>query len=376
MTKLQKTIVFASHVALIDGKEYDGIGNVLKATLSDIVDEYIFVKNSMDGLLSSEVQVYRKGRVVQEANLGVRSHPAPVRYASEIVRTIGYFMNFRPIDVYIGIDPLNALAGIILKKRGRVEKAIFYTADYSPKRFGSPVLNQVYHWIDRYCVKHADEVWSVSTRICSVRRKMGLPDDKNIFLPNVPPDNALAGKNAKHDKYELITTGIIDRQLDFEGAIQAVAELAEEFPLLHLTIIGNGPEELALKMRAKELGVEKKVKFTGRLTLEKALEAQSGAGIGLALYTGIWGFNEYGDSTKCREYFNFGLPVISTDTHSTVEDIKKWDAGIVVRRNVSEYKDAIRLILSDYQEYSLRSGAAGSEYRGVHTKTLLNILSD
>jgi glycosyltransferase involved in cell wall biosynthesis len=373
---IKKNIVFASHVALINGKEYDGIGNVIKATLDNMVDEYTFVRNSIDGLLSSEIQTYRRGYIVESVDLGALTHPSPLRYLSEIFRTVKYFSRHQPIDVYIGIDPLNALAGIILKKRKKVKKAIFYTADYSPKRFENPVLNKAYHLIDRYCVSNADEVWSVSTRICAVRRNMGLPDEKNIFIPNVPPENFDILETAEHDKYELITTGIVDKQLDFKGSIQAVAELAEEFSELHLTIIGNGPEEGNLKNWIKELGVEHKITLTGRLPLDDALKAQSRAGIGLALYTGIWGFNEYGDSTKCREYFNFGLPVISTDTHSTVEDIQKWKAGIIVNTSVEEYKAAIRTLLSNYEEYSQRSREAGDEYRGIHKKLLVRALND
>lgn len=44
----------------------------------------------------------------------------------------------------------------------------------------------MYHAIDLYCVRHADEVWSVSTRICEVRRKIGLAEEKMyLFLTSL-----------------------------------------------------------------------------------------------------------------------------------------------------------------------------------------------
>lgn len=366
-----KLIVFATHVASIDGKEYDGIGNVLHQTLADLAKPYIYVRNSIDGGLSSEVRYYDNGNVTKTESTGVVSRPGPVRYVSEIIQTTRYFMKQGDvIDTYIGIDPLNALVGIVLRRFNKARLAIFYTADYSRKRFDNPVLNYLYHLLDRYCVRHADEVWSVSTRICAVRKQMGLEDKKNIFVPNVPPRGSEGFAGRGHNKYELITTGIIDKQLDFEGVIRALSEMTQDVPQLHLTIVGNGPEEARLRSLVQNLGLEGKVKFTGRLPLLEALELQSTAGIGLALYTGAWGFNQFGDSTKCREYFNFGLPVISTDTHSTVGDIKKWRAGIVVEKSVEAYKRAILDILEGYDSYSENSLRAGLEYKDIHCKLL------
>lgn len=368
-------LVFSSHVALIKGKEYDGIGNSLKATLRSMGIDYIFVRNSMDGLLASEVQYFVNGDEARTVDLLVKRSPAPLRYISEYRRTVKYFSTQNESEVFIGIDPLNALAAIRLKKKGKVAKAVFYTADYSSKRFANPVLNMIYHAIDRYCVRNADEVWSVSTRICEVRRRMGLAERKNIFLPNVPPAEYDYLKQNTHDKYELITTGIIDKQLDFEGTIRAVAILKDEFPQLHFTIVGNGPEEDRLRELATVLGVAEKVEFTGRLSLAETLTRVSKAGIGLALYTGTWGFNYYGDSTKCREYFNFALPVVSTDTHSTVTEINDTQAGVVIPvRDVDAICDGIREVIADYEQYSNHSRELGTKYSGSHKRRIEAII--
>lgn len=365
-----KKIVIASHVTLIHDKEYDGIGNSLKATLDEMGLTYTFLRNSIDGLLASQVQSYSNGRLGKTVPLNIPQSPSVLRYIGEIWQTVRYFSRLSPIDLYVGIDPLNALSGIILKKRGKVKKAVFYTADYSPQRFSVGILNWVYHRIDAYCVKYADEVWSVSTKIVEVRRNMGLTESKNIFLPNVPPTAYDKYRDNPHDIYELVTTGILDKQLDFEGTLRAVAALSGEFPKLHLTIIGNGPEEENIKKLADELGISSRVELTGRLPLKAALYRQSRAGIGLALYTGVWGFNQYGDSTKCREYFHFGLPVISTDTHATVQDIEEYQAGIIVDLAVDQYVDAIRNTLRHYSMYEASARRLGQKYAGEHKKRI------
>lgn len=371
-----KRIAFASHVALIRGKEYDGIGNVLIKTLSSVTDNFIFVRHSMDGLLASEVRYFKKESFERSDKLSVISKSAPLRYLSEVLSTVYYFLFKQKVDVFVGIDPLNALAGVILRKIGRVDKVIFYTADYSPHRFEQETLNKIYHLIDGYCVKQADTVWSVSSKIVEIRSEMGLVEEKNIFLPNVPPVEFNAFRTNEHDMYNLIMYGILDKQLDFHGAIRSVAELKETFPEISLTIVGNGPEEENLRDLAISLDVTDRVLFKGRLPLEETLKLTSKSGIGLALYTGTWGFNQYGDSTKCREYFNYGLPVISTDTHSTVDEIKGYGAGIVVDKSIEAYTGAVKNVLDEYNEYSKNSYELGRKYEGIHRKVITDLLTD
>src|SRR5690606_18830500 len=136
---------------------------------------------------------------------------------------------------------------------------------------------KIYHAIDSYCVNNADEVWSVSSRIVEIRKAMGLRDEKNIFVPNVPPVEYDKFKGGVRDKYMMVTAGIIDRQLDFMGVVDTLVTLNDRYPDLRFTVIGNGPEEENIKKYARERGVEDKMIFTGRLALEEALERTSRA---------------------------------------------------------------------------------------------------
>jgi glycosyltransferase involved in cell wall biosynthesis len=137
-----------------------------------------------------------------------------------------------------------------------------------------------------------------------------------------------------------------------------------------LKIIGNGPMESEYKEYVKNNGLEENIKFFGHLDHGMALEEISKSGIGLALYNGNWNFNYYGDSMKCREYFCFGLPVITTDTHSTVDDIRRGGAGIVCAMDSDSYSRAITSILENYDYYSNNSKKLSECYVGLHAKIL------
>jgi len=373
---MSKRIAFASHVATIDKKQYDAIGDALKDSLGVVADKFIFVRHSMDGLIDSEVQYYEGSKIVNKNVLKVAKRVAPLRYITEVMVSVWYFCFKQKVDVYVGVDPLNALAGIVLRYLHRVDTAIFYTSDYSPSRFNNKMLDRAYHAIDKYCVKHADEVWSVSSRIVSIRKQMGLADAKNIFVPNAPPAEYAKLFSPKKNKYELVTLGIVDKQLDSSGMIKAIAKLKDKYPKIKFTIIGNGPEEANLKKLAADHGVADRVEFTGRLAFKDAQARVAKAGIGLALYTGIWGFNKYGDSTKCREFFTYGLPVISTDTHATVDELVAQGAGVLVEQSIDDYVGAVEDIIENYDRYAENSLKLGQKYLGIHEVQLQRVLTN
>ncbi|MEK9155701.1 MAG: glycosyltransferase [Patescibacteria group bacterium] len=324
--------------------------------------------------MSSFCYICSGGKVFSEKKLWVLSKISIFRYATELISTCLHLaVHARRSDlVFIGVDPLNALCGILLKKIGRTKRIIFYSADYADKRFGNKILNYFYRLIDRICANYADSVWNVSSRI--LQRRKFLSDDRNLFVPNVPSDDYKKYLNNKRDKYQLITLGVIGDQLDFKGIINAFFDLKIKYPKLSLKIIGSGPKERYCQDYVKAKKLDDTIQFLGYLNHHRALDEISRSGIGLALYNGKWNFNYYGDSMKCREFFCYGLPVITTDTHSTVDEIKLSGAGVVCRMKKDDYKRAIVAILNDYNEYSKKSYGLAAKYQGIHSRLLSDLL--
>ena len=350
--------------------------NVIQEILKERSAPFMFLRHALDGKNPSLLKSFSVQGQETRGNVNFIRLPL-LRYVAEYFVTRRLFMRALKTGedtTYIGFDPLCALVGLYLKKKGGVRKVIFFTSDYSPKRFANSFINALYHRIDKICVFNADEVWNVSTRICDIRKKMGLPARNNIFFPNLPSTDCKKYDQNKRDRHRLITLGLIDKQLDYVGIIDAVGELREEFPDISLDIIGTGPKETELKNHVQENGLANSVHFLGYLSHERALEEISKSGIGLALYNGEWGFNYYGDSAKCREYLAFGLPVLTTDTHSTVDDIRDTGAGLVTGLDKEEYKQALRSIFKDYQKFSKAAYATGTKYNDSVAR-LLNGLS-
>jgi len=340
------------------------IGNgYIEANASNLI-EFLNVKkvsiiqviHSMDPKIDSLINYYVEGKLIKTEKLVIPIKFVPFRYLFEILRTVSFFLsvkNKEAINYFIGIDPLNAFIGILLKKMKVVKKTIFHTPDYSEKRFENNLLDKIYHFVDFYSAKKSDCVWNVSKKILEVRVRQGVAKKKLFVVSNIP---CLVSDfvELKKNKFILITLGQLSEQLDFDNLFIAIKDVSKKYPV-KLIIVGDGPKKQELIDKTKSMKINHLVKFVGRKPHEKALKLISNSGIGLALYTKNWAFNLYGDSAKCREFFAFGLPIVTTKNHATIDDIIKYSPGMVCEMDSKEYANAIIKILKNYSFYSKKS---------------------
>jgi len=257
-------------------------------------------------------------------------------------------------NLTIAIDPLNALAALFLKLLGRTKKVIFYTVDYADQRFVNPLLNFIYHAIDRFCIYFCDEVWNVSSRIYKKRKKQGVPINKNCLVPNAPSfKDSKQFPPSRVDRFNLMmVTGITHLKV-FSPVLAAVKALNKKYPKITLTLMGTGPYESSLKQKVKVIGLKNRVIFLGQLEHRQLMATLPKGGVGLALYTNDFPWTYYGDSMKAREYLASGLPVLITNVVSTAEDIKKSNAGLIIKSSEEYIHSALEAIFKD-EDYWLK----------------------
>src|SRR3990167_9870982 len=89
-------------------------------------------------------------------------------------------------DFFFGVDGLNCLVGLLLKKMKKVNHVAFYSIDFVPIRFKNVILNYIFHTIEKICVNKSDLVWNVSPRIAEGREQfLQIPNDpaRQIVVP-------------------------------------------------------------------------------------------------------------------------------------------------------------------------------------------------
>jgi len=291
-------------------------------------------------------------------------------------------------SLYIGVDNLNVLWGLVLKLFGKVDKVVYYTIDYFPTRFGNKLLNKLYHLIDKLCVRFCDETWNVSPVMAKARQKYNNMNPEEYRRQYTVPigiwyDETRRKKFADIDKTKLIFAGHLVPHMGVDLAIKALPQVISKIPDIKLEIIGGGEDEQKLKKLTKELKLNKYIKFWGWIRDRQKLEKiMSGGAVGIAPFnTQILDDKvKNADPGKIKDYMQLGMPVIVSDAISTANDIKKNKCGIIIRYNTMSFTNAVVELLLDkdklriYRQNALKY-VKQFDYNLIFRKNLERILS-
>lgn len=260
-------------------------------------------------------------------------------------------------DLFIGLEAINLIAGLFLKKIGKVKTVVYYVSDYSPTRFGQTMFNSAYLALDRFCVRHADFTWDVSPAMKEGRMKAGLAEidmDRVLHVPNgLFPSQIKSLPIAKRALNSLVYMGSLDLEFGADLAINALRKIKEKFPDSILHIIGGGEDLYRLKKLTKTLNIEKSVIFYGfvkdNAEMAKIVRASY---IGLAPYRDLKNsYCWYGDAGKIRQYLASGLPVVTTHVPPLGRLVAENGAAIMTKDTIEDFSAGIMKLLSDGKLY-------------------------
>ncbi len=280
------------------------------------------------------------------------------------VLNIGLETNI-PYNFFIGFEAINALAGVFLKKLGKIKTVIYYVSDYSPNRYSQKWFNDLYLWLDRQAAMKADVIWDVSWAMQPARVKAGLNLKKSAPVLQVPnalyPKQIFQAQEKDVISYSLVFMGTLGQENGPDLAVEALPLVLKKFPKATLHIVGGGAaNEERLQKLVKRLKIEKAVVFHGFIAdREKVSATIKSFAIALAPYINIPGSARlYGDATKIRAYLAAGLPTITTTVPPLGKDAEKRGAAIIVQDNKKALADAIIKVFIDKKLYrSLRKNA-------------------
>ncbi len=291
--------------------------------------------------------------------INFRFLPELICYFKDFVYTLSaalrYPCRFR---FYIGCGGFNVLAGFILKLFGRVEKVIFYTIDFVPRRFKNPVLNDIYMLIDRICVSKAHRTWNLNQRMAEGRQMcLNMPIRKfnrqrvvpiGIWPQNLPEIR----KNIVKDK-KLIFCGDLTETQGVDLVLECIADIVRVIPDFKFVIIGDGNYKEVLSGMTRRLNIISYVDFLGAIYEPKALYTQlCAARAGVAAYKETPGSSVYfADVTKPKTYLSCGLPVIITKIPAVSIEIFNRKMGIVIDYKKADLVDAVLKVMTDDDFY-------------------------
>lgn len=324
----------------------------------------------------SKIEIYKKGKLEKTFLAKSSFLLYPILRLTNISKTQIYFKirDFLAVlewgifarqkyQLFIGLESINTLAGIVLKKLGRVQTVVYYVSDYSPHRYPQKWFNQIYLWLDRLCASHANFIWDVSKAMHPARIKAGLDPKKSapvIHTPNALFPNQISYLPLNSLKpYSLVYAGTLGIENGPDLIVKALPEIKKSIPKVKLHIIGNHREE-RLKKLVQQLKLQEIVFFHGfisdQVKLSKLVQQFC---LGLAPYLAIknsvrW----YADATKLRLYLAAGLPIITTQVPPLGKEVARAGAGLVVKDKENELTEAIIKLLSNKKLYQKTRKAA------------------
>ncbi len=352
--KLQNTTV-----VIVAHRVFPSIVDDLKKYLLDnhcgelwyIIHEFSTLKTRR-----SFIEHYRGGELVgTHYGFDYRFIPDPCVNIKDFLYSIHWLLfKVRRADIYIGLGGFNVMAGILLKKILGLKKVVFYTVDYVPLRFTNRVINEIYHWVDKFALLRSTETWNLSTRMAQGREELrGLRQDD---YPNqvIVPVGLWLDSVKRYDfdsinKHELIFIGHIVEKAGVQKVLEAMPDILEAIPDFKFRIIGQGAYEETLKEQVGKLGLEPSVIFEGAIPDQQlANEKLARAALAVAMYDRTSDdFSYYADPGKLKTYLAAGLPILLTDVPHNARELERRRCGKVISYDKDSISRAVLWLLSD-----------------------------
>lgn len=381
-------VVFHEHVT-------GGVAHVLRDYLLEkspkkllfIAHPLLYIKESYKK--SSYFEWYVNGRLEEKHTCYHWMLPEQFLYIKDFIYTLYWAIKSgAKYDLVFAIDPLNAISGIILKILGRANKVVHYSIDYFPQRFENPVMNRIYHSLDKLAVRFSDETWNVGARMTKARA-LGNGMRADVYKKrqfHVPIGVWFAKIKRKpitqFDKKKLIYAGGFVPYMGIDLAIRALPQILKKIPNCTIELIGRGEAGKEWKKLAQQLGVEKHISFKDWMEDREAFHKHlSGAAVGLAPfnYHILDDKVKNADPGKIKDYTSVSLPVITTKAIYTWRDIEKFKCGVVIDYKENEFAKAVikflqnRSLLLQYRKNAVKY-AKQFDWEKLFTENLSRIL--
>jgi len=251
----------------------------------------------------------RLPRVVHEALELLYNVPEAVRLARALLR-------HRPDFIYERSN-LFTISGALLARRFGVPRITEVNAPYflERSRYGGIAMKGLARWTENFAWRRADAVIPVTRELGRIVEASGVPPGRIRVMCNGVDaaliQSALSLPGAREalgwsDRTVLGFTGFVREWNGLEPVVDLLA--APGNGALALLIVGDGTARRALEERAARLGVQERVRFTGRIA--QADVPYWVSAFDIALHPAA---NPYASPLKLFEYMAFGRAIVAPD---------------------------------------------------------------
>jgi glycosyltransferase involved in cell wall biosynthesis len=291
-------------------------------------------------------------RPYQCKRLGVCFKNNIVYYAELNIRLFFYLI-FSKQD-FLWANDLDTLLPNYLVAKIKHKPLIFDSHEHFtevPELKNNPFAKKVWKSIEKHCIKGCDAVFTVCNPIKDYFKKEYSVECE--ILRNIPSKTYI--------NEDITTSANKDNILVWQGAVnveRGLEELCEAMLYIdaQLIIMGDGDIKGVLKKRVKELNIENKVKFLGRLPFKEMIKNTKLSKLAISIDKPTNGNYSISLPNKIFEYISCSIPVLVSPLQEIKHIVDNYHTGIYIKSyEPKELAKQINEILSDNQTLDLIS---------------------
>lgn len=187
-----------------------------------------------------------------------------------------------------------------------------------------------------------------------IQRELGVSESKILVLPNGVDTRHMDPNQARPQRFfSGPTLGFVGAFFPWQGLdllLRAMASLAQEGVEYNLVAIGDGPLREAWESLARDLGLDDRVRFLGRVPWEEVRDYIAGFDLGYAGAVPTSTGHMYFSPLKLYEYAAMGKPIVAA-AHDDAKGLKADGGWLYLFRpgDQEDLKQALRQAYSERQ---------------------------
>lgn len=203
--------------------------------------------------------------------------------------------------------------------------------------------------LKRWVLRRADAVTVVSDAMREYCEQQGIAPDRIIVQSmGVDLESKFTPGDSETARDGLIFVGRLVEKKGVSFLIEAVSILAERYPALTLTIVGDGPLRVSLEALTRKLGVEDRVQFAGSVVNEEVPDHLRGAKISVMPSVVAASGDQEGLGLVAVEALGCGCAVVAFDLPAVRDTIINGKTGLMAEpENAADLADKIAMLLDD-----------------------------